>query len=93
MWQNQEKIKIQITSNFVIPGLTYKYFFKIFEMNVTRKNFAEHLPEILAKIEAADLVAIDLEFTGLPNDKDFNQLDTREERYQKTAHQMAMWFI
>jgi len=62
-------------------------------MNVTRKNFAEHLPEILAKIEAADLVAIDLEFTGLPNDKDFNQLDTREERYQKTAHQMATWFI
>lgn len=62
-------------------------------MNVTRKNFAEHLPEILAKIEAADLVAIDLEFTGLPNDKDFNQLDTREERYQKTAHQMATWFM
>jgi len=62
-------------------------------MNVTRKNFAEHLPEILAKIEAADLVAIDLEFTGLPNDKDFNQLDTREERYQKTAHQMEKYYV
>ena len=39
-------------------------------MNVTSKNFAQLLPEILEKIEKADLVAVDLEFTGLPNDKD-----------------------
>jgi len=58
-------------------------------MNVTRENFAELLPEILAKIDVADLVAVDLEFTGLPNDKEFSQLDTRDERYIKTAFQMG----
>ena len=58
-------------------------------MNVTRDNFAELLPEILARIDAADLVALDLEFTGLPNDKEFSQLDTRDERYVKTAFQMG----
>ena len=58
-------------------------------MNVTRENFAELLPEILARIDVADLVAVDLEFTGLPNDKKFSQLDTRDERYIKTAFQMG----
>lgn len=62
-------------------------------MNVTRKNFAELLPDILSKIESADFVALDLEFTGLPNDKDFNQLDTRDERYIKTAHQMEKFYV
>ena len=38
-------------------------------MNVTRKNFNQLLPEIREQIKAADFVALDLEFTGLPDDK------------------------
>ena len=47
-----------------------KQFFRYSKMNVTRKNFNQLLPEIREQIKAADFVALDLEFTGLPDDKE-----------------------
>ena len=43
-------------------------------MNVTRKNFAELLPKIVSQIKSAEFVSLDLEFTGLPNNKCYNMV-------------------
>ena len=62
-------------------------------MNVTRQNFASILPEITAKIKKANFVALDLEFTGLPDDNKFSRLDDHESRYVKTANEMKGYFV
>ena len=52
-------------------------------MDLTKENFEEALPEILADIKACDLIAIDTEFTGCslcPEDKG-NDYDSTEDRY------------
>ena len=49
-------------------------------MNITRNNFNEQLPGILAAIDGADFVALDLEFTGLPDDGKLSKESARSEK-------------
>ncbi|KAI8320672.1 ribonuclease CAF1 [Martensiomyces pterosporus] len=54
-------------------------------MDVTRDNFPQALAEFEQAIAACDFVAIDMEMTGLYEDRAShpNRLDTKDERYQK----------
>ncbi|KAL6059436.1 poly(A)-specific ribonuclease PNLDC1 isoform X2 [Balamuthia mandrillaris] len=54
-------------------------------MEVTKENFKQALPEVVAAIRECDFVALDTEFTGLSLSKslDTSVIDTKEEQYQK----------
>ncbi|KAI8900477.1 ribonuclease H-like domain-containing protein [Globomyces pollinis-pini] len=56
-------------------------------MEVTSDNFTALLPKIISDIQAADFVAIDLEFTGLGSAKETqsDMLDDIQERYRKLS--------
>ncbi|KAJ1799413.1 hypothetical protein LPJ59_001845 [Coemansia sp. RSA 2399] len=54
-------------------------------MDVTRENFKTALSEFKRAIEACDFVAMDMEMTGLYENREQqpNRMDTKEERYAK----------
>ncbi|XP_040295573.1 poly(A)-specific ribonuclease PARN isoform X1 [Bufo bufo] len=56
-------------------------------MEITWRNFKEHLPTVCQAIAEADFLAIDGEFSGISDGPSFtaltNSLDTPEERYKK----------
>jgi poly(A)-specific ribonuclease len=62
-------------------------------MEVTRHNFAEHLPTILSQIADCDFLSIDTELTGLGTQGLYHYFDTQSERYTKIHNNVLQYQI